>query len=86
MSNQPQLIDKVLRLLAEQNTEKVKLAITDMDGILRGKLMSFEKFTGIVEKGFGFCNVVFGWDSADVAYDNSQYTGWHSGYPGSLGQ
>jgi glutamine synthetase len=81
MSNQPQLIDKVLRLLAEQNTEKVKLAITDMDGILRGKLMSFEKFTGIVEKGFGFCNVVFGWDSADVAYDNSQYTGWHSGYP-----
>lgn len=81
MSNQPQLLDKVLRQLAEQNTEKVKLAITDVDGILRGKLISFEKFTSIVEKGFGFCNVVFGWDSADVAYDNSQFTGWHSGYP-----
>lgn len=81
MSDKKLLLDQVMRQLAEQNTEKVKLAITDMDGILRGKLISFEKFIGIVEKGFGFCNVVFGWDSADVAYDNSQYTGWHSGYP-----
>lgn len=72
---------KVLQQLAEQNTEKVKVAITDIDGILRGKMISFEKFASIVEKGFGFCNVVFGWDAADLAYDNSQYTGWHTGYP-----
>jgi glutamine synthetase len=81
MSTQSSLRESILRNLAEQNTEKVKLAITDIDGILRGKMISFEKFSSIVEKGFGFCNVVFGWDSADVAYDNSQYTGWHSGYP-----
>ncbi|MEO5890299.1 MAG: glutamine synthetase family protein [Ferruginibacter sp.] len=73
--------DKILQQLAEQNTEKVKLAITDLDGVLRGKMISYEKFASIVEKGFGFCNVVFGWDAADVAYDNSQYTGWHTGYP-----
>jgi glutamine synthetase len=73
--------DKLLQQLAEQNTEKIKLAITDIDGILRGKMISFEKFISIVEKGFGFCNVVFGWDAADVAYDNSEYTGWQSGYP-----
>ncbi len=81
MPNQQLLKESMLRNLAEQNTEKVKLAITDVDGILRGKMISFEKFVSIVEKGFGFCNVVFGWDSADVAYDNSTYTGWHSGYP-----
>ncbi|WP_301921945.1 glutamine synthetase family protein [Ferruginibacter sp.] len=81
MSNQPLSKDKVLQLLAEQNTEKVKLAVTDIDGILRGKMISYEKFVSIVEKGFGFCNVVFGWDAGDVAYDNSGYTGWHSGYP-----
>jgi glutamine synthetase len=28
--------------------------------------------------------VVFGWDSGDVCYDNSTYTGWHSGYPDAL--
>ncbi|MEP7107723.1 MAG: glutamine synthetase family protein [Ferruginibacter sp.] len=81
MASQQSLKDKILRQLAEQNTEKVKLAVTDVDGILRGKMISFEKFTSIVEKGFGFCNVVFGWDSSDLAYDNSLYTGWHTGYP-----
>lgn len=74
----------LLQQLAEKNTTKVKLAITDMDGILRGKMISFEKFISVVEKGFGFCNVVFGWDAGDAAYDNVQYTGWHTGYPDAL--
>lgn len=80
MSNK-QSSAEIIQLLAQQQTEKVKIAITDMDGILRGKLISFEKFKSIVEKGFAFCNVVFGWDAADVAYDNVKFTGWHSGYP-----
>jgi glutamine synthetase len=74
-------LDNLLQQLTEQNTEKVKVAITDVDGILRGKMISYEKFVSIVEKGFGFCNVVFGWDAGDIAYDNAAYTGWHSGYP-----
>ncbi|MCB0845560.1 MAG: glutamine synthetase [Bacteroidetes bacterium] len=61
--------------------QKVKLAITDIDGILRGKIIHKKKFMSILEGGFGFCDVVFGWDAADVAYDNGQITGWHTGYP-----
>jgi glutamine synthetase len=60
---------------------KVKFAVTDIDGILRGKIISTEKFMTLVEEGSGFCNVVFGWDSSDVLYDNTSYTGWHTGYP-----
>ncbi|HRH47925.1 MAG TPA: glutamine synthetase family protein [Panacibacter sp.] len=74
---------EIIQQLTDQNTQKVKLAITDIDGILRGKMISFDKFKSIAEKGFGFCNVVFGWDAADVAYDNVQVTGWHTGYPDS---
>ncbi len=74
-------IPEILQLLTEQEAEKVKLAIADTDGVLRGKMISFDKFRSIVEKGFGFCDVVFGWDSADAAYDNARYTGWHTGYP-----
>jgi glutamine synthetase len=73
--------DELIRHLSGQGTEKVKLAITDIDGILRGKLVSFDKFRSIAEKGFGFCDVVFGWDSGDQAYDNASFTGWHTGYP-----
>ena len=76
-----QSMKEVVNQLAEQHTEKVKLGVTDIDGILRGKVISFEKFKGIAEKGFGFCDVIFGWDAADQAYDNAKITGWHSGYP-----
>ncbi|HEY4061520.1 MAG TPA: glutamine synthetase [Puia sp.] len=80
MRNQ-QSLTELLQQLAGQHTEKVKLAITDIDGILRGKVISFDKFRSVVEKGFGFCDVVFGWDAGDVAYDNGTFTGWHTGYP-----
>jgi glutamine synthetase len=60
---------------------KVKIAFTDIDGILRGKYISVEKFLSVVKSNSGFCDVIFGWDAADVAYDNVAYTGWHTGYP-----
>jgi len=60
---------------------KVKLAYVDIDGILRGKYISAEKFLGFTDGATTFCDVIFGWDASDVAYDNGNYTGWHSGYP-----
>src|SRR4051812_13665366 len=63
---------------------KVKVAITDIDGVLRGKYIHKDKFLSAVEGGFGFCNVIFGWDSSDVCYDNTSYTGWHTGYPDAM--
>lgn len=71
----------LIKNLKSEDVKKVKVAITDMDGILRGKYMHIDKFASAVEGGFGFCNVVLGWDSADVCYDNVKYTGWHTGYP-----
>jgi glutamine synthetase len=71
----------ILDQVKKYKGKKVKLAITDIDGILRGKVVLLDKFLGIADGGFGFCDVVFGWDSSDVAYDNVQYTGWHTGYP-----
>ena len=74
-------IDEALTIVKESKSNKVKLAITDIDGILRGKIVSLEKFKSILEDHFGFCDVVFGWDAGDVAYENTKFTGWHSGYP-----
>ncbi len=51
-----------------QNDTKVKLAGVDVDGILRGKLVSKKKFLGIAKEGFGFCSVIFGWDMHDQTY------------------
>ena len=73
--------EHVLEDLRNTNTQKVKVAVTDMDGVLRGKYIHKEKFMSAVAGGFGFCNVVLGWDCNDACYDNVRYTGWHTGYP-----
>lgn len=71
----------VLDYVKKHPSGKVKVAITDIDGILRGKYISVEKFLSVIENQTGFCDVVFGWDANDAAYDNTTYTGWHTGYP-----
>jgi len=47
---------------------KIKLAGVDIDGILRGKLVSKKKFLSVAKDGFGFCSVLFGWDMHDMTY------------------
>lgn len=66
------------------DSEKVLFGITDIDGILRGKFISKKKLLKSFEENIGFCNVVFGWDSNDVVYDNTQVSGWHTGYPDAM--
>lgn len=67
--------------LLPEDIYQVMVGVFDIDGVLRGKRMAREKFIQSVEKGFGFCDVVLGWDIADKLYDNTRYTGWHTGYP-----
>jgi hypothetical protein len=38
-----------------QGDNKVKVAGIDADGVLRGKVMSKDKFLSAVKAGFGFC-------------------------------
>ena len=76
---------KAVRKYIEDNQIKnVKLAIVDMDGILRGKYVSTKKFLSALDKEFGFCNVIFGWDSDDVLYQNDSFTGWKDGFKDAI--
>ncbi|QRW27692.1 glutamine synthetase [Rhizoctonia solani] len=65
----PKSVEDLHNLL--QNDTKVKVAGIDVDGILRGKFMSKDKFLSAVKgEGFGFCSVIFGWDMHDLVYPN----------------
>jgi glutamine synthetase len=57
------------------------VGVFDVDGIFRGKYMAPDKLASALAKGFGFCDVVMGWDSSDQLYDNTSFTGWHTAYP-----
>ena len=74
----------ILAALRKEGATKVKVACSDIDGILRGKYLHIDKFASALDGGFGFCDVVFGWDSHDQCYDNTQVTGWHHGFPDAL--
>ncbi len=74
----------IVEAIRKSNVGKVKVAVSDIDGILRGKYMHRDKFFSAVESGFGFCDVVFGWDMHDHCYDNTQLTGWQHGFPDAL--
>ncbi|KAG8746940.1 hypothetical protein FRC10_003111 [Ceratobasidium sp. 414] len=67
--NAPTSAEDLHKLL--ENDTKVKVAGIDVDGILRGKFMSKDKFLSAVKSdGFGFCSVIFGWDMHDMVYPN----------------
>ncbi len=70
--------------IRKSGATKVKVACSDIDGILRGKYLHKDKFEGAADSGFGFCDVVFGWDSSDNCYDNASVTGWQHGFPDAL--
>jgi glutamine synthetase len=68
------------RIVEKRGLSHVKLGLTDIDGVMRGKYVSREKFLLILEKGMGFSDVVLGWVN-DQLYDIVSFTGWHTAYP-----
>jgi glutamine synthetase len=77
-------VHPALEAIRKSGAAKVKVACSDIDGVLRGKYLHKDKFEGAAEGGFGFCDVVFGWDCRDNVYDNAQVTGWQHGFPDAL--
>ena len=74
-------IEDAKKIVEQRGLSHIKVGLLDIDGIMRGKYMSREKFFSSLDHGFAFCDVVLGWDSNDNVYDNVTYTGWHTGYP-----
>ena len=79
----PETVTQVMNEVRGSGSPRVRLGGFDIDGVLRGKYVSLEKFESALKGGLGFCDVIFGWDSQDELYEgvDVQVTGWHTGYP-----
>ena len=73
--------DDLVARVRERSPACAKVGVFDIDGIFRGKYLAPDKLASALEKGFGFCDVVLGWDSSDQLLDNLTFTGWHTAYP-----
>jgi glutamine synthetase len=72
---------EIIQYVKTHPSGRVKIACCDIDGVLRGKYIATEKFLSAIENSISFCDVIFGWDMGDAAYNNVKFTGWHTGYP-----
>ena len=43
-----------------EGIRRVKVVFTDIDGVMRGKYISLDKFSGVAEGLSGFCDCVLG--------------------------
>src|SRR5687768_11603398 len=73
----------LVKTISERELAFVKLAITDVDGVMRGKYVAASDFVAGLKSGLGFCSCIVGWDCDDLLYSNNPQgiTGWHTGYP-----
>ncbi|MBM7073832.1 glutamine synthetase [Shewanella sp. 202IG2-18] len=74
-------ISDAKKIVDARGLSHVKVGFFDMDGNMLGKYMSKKKFFSSLDKGFDFCDVALGWDCKNQLYDNTHFTGWHTGYP-----
>ncbi|WWD20609.1 hypothetical protein CI109_105085 [Kwoniella shandongensis] len=76
----PNSLEELKELLKDDT--KVKVAGVDVDGVLRGKIMSKEKLLSAAKSdGFNFCSVIFGWDIHDQTYNRELLVAnWDNGY------
>src|SRR4051812_44610188 len=69
----------VLDAVHETGSTKVKVAVCDVDGVLRGKYLHVDRFPAALESGLGFN--VFGSDIADRPWDDEFVSGRRLGFP-----
>ncbi|MGI9278510.1 MAG: glutamine synthetase family protein [Endozoicomonas sp.] len=74
-------VEDVKQLVNHRKLSHIKVGLFDNDGVLLGKYMGRDKFFSALDSGFSFCDVVLGWDCQDQIYDNTTFTGWHTGFP-----
>lgn len=77
-------IESFLGKLKTREINRIKIGMSDIDGIVRGKVLHGEKAYKLLQSStntFAFCSVVFGWDIQDKSYMNTKSIGLHTGYP-----
>lgn len=74
-------IAQIVKSVSERSPSCAKIGLFDLDGVFRAKYLNAGKLRSALDNGFGFCDVVLGWDSSDQLIDGLSFTGWHTAYP-----
>jgi glutamine synthetase len=78
MSSRPSDRAAIIEEVRKCRSGRVKVAVADMDGILRGKCINLDKFLSAADSGLAFN--VFGYDLQDKAVETAWRTGRRIGF------
>jgi glutamine synthetase len=73
-------IAEIKHLIEEGKIEYVKIGAPDIEGVYRGKRVAAKHFLHSLEDGFAQCDVLFGWDIAEVVLPNLKFSNWERGF------
>jgi glutamine synthetase len=73
-------ISRIKQLIDDGKIEYVKIGAPDIEGVYRGKRVDARYFLNSLEDGFGQCDVLFGWDIAEVVLPNLKFSNWEHGF------
>jgi len=73
-------IATIKQLIDEGKVEFVKIGVPDIEGVYRGKRVAAKHFLNSLEEGFGQCDVLFGWDIAEVVLPYLKFSNWQEGF------
>jgi glutamine synthetase len=71
---------EIKQLIEEGQIEYVKIGAADIEGVYRGKRVAATHFLNSLEEGFGQCDVLFGWDIAEVVLPTLKFSNWERGF------
>ena len=73
-------ISDIKSLIKEGKIEYVKIGAPDIEGVFRGKRVAASHFLNSLDDGFGQCDVIFGWDIAEIVLPNLKFSNWEHGF------
>src|SRR5437763_16595564 len=73
-------ISDIKSLIKEGKIEYVKSVAPDIEGVFRGKRVAASHFLNSLDDGFGQCDVIFGWDIAEIVLPNLKFSNWEHGF------
>ncbi len=73
-------IAEIRSLVKDGKIEYVKIGAPDIEGVYRGKRVAASHFLNSLDDGFAQCDVLFGWDIADIVLPNLKFSNWERGF------
>ncbi len=71
---------QIKKLIETDKIDYIKIAVPDIDGVLRGKRVAARFFLDSVSDGFAQSDVLFGWDIAENVLPGLKISNWERGF------